>query len=66
HGGVGVTGFCTMDVWTTAGLMTKYAICFLHMEIRQGHCTGVMPPPHVSRMQPGGNLGSESNNRAIP
>jgi homeodomain-containing protein len=44
------TDFFTTDVWTLAGLVTYYVLCFIHLGSRQGHVAGVTLHPHAPWM----------------
>jgi transposase InsO family protein len=40
------TDFFTAEVWTTAGLVTYYALFFIHLASRKVHVAGMTPHPH--------------------
>jgi transposase InsO family protein len=40
------TDFFTAEVWTTAGLVTYYVLCFIHLASRKVHVAGATPHPN--------------------
>src|SRR5882724_193274 len=44
------TDFLTIEVWTTAGLVTYYVLFFIHLASRKVHIAGVTPHPDARWM----------------
>ena len=44
------TDFFTAEVWTLGGLVTYYALFFIHLSSRQVHVAGLTPHPHQAWM----------------
>jgi hypothetical protein len=46
------TDFFTAEVWTIAGFVTSYGLCFSHLASRKVQVAGVTPPPDARWMVP--------------